>query len=138
MIVSLSFWKHSMLTTLQILTQGLALIRDPKHWVQRELAATRFGMFLLNPSSERACSWCSIGALMKAEGRDGSDGADYHAIAHLEAAMRELRYDYPNLARFNDAVSHSEVIKVWEKAIENYTRNPGCSQGTDQDPSVLD
>ncbi len=107
------------MNTLEILTQGLELIRDPKHWTQEHLARDSDGAPLHFASLAAACSWCSLGALIKV--CPEIDASYYLARRHLEQAAAPLSID-----NFNDSHTHQQVVQLWEKAIE-HARNSQSS-----------
>ncbi len=106
------------MNTLEILTKGLELIRDPKHWTKNVLAKDSENRDV-DPMAPSAVCWCSIGALVKAEG-NGMQGEAYHeALCALEAAEGAAGFYREWVSVFNDTHTHTEVVKVWEKAIEH-------------------
>lgn len=118
------------MNTLQILEAGLALIRDPNKWAQQFLALNAQNDEV-EPLDPTACSWCSIGALVKASGNPLFEG--FAEMRHLEQAIGE---NTPGIAVFNDYSTHEQVIKVWEKAIE-YARSAAQGPGPDREPGTL-
>ncbi len=100
-----------MKTTLQILTEGFELIRNPNHWTQGILAMGIEGEVYSDPTDPACTCWCSVGALMKVI--NDSDSPPIHAYKALENAAGAP------LARFNDSHTHAEVLQLWEKAIEH-------------------
>ncbi len=100
--------------TLEILKAGRALIENPAHWTQRAFAIDCGGVDV-GASSPNACSWCSIGALLKAGNHDPLTPGR----RHLEQAIEQILGFAMDLDDFNDTHTHSEVLQVWDKAIEN-------------------
>lgn len=98
----------------EILRKARELISDPTHWTQKAFARGPDGRSV-DDSDPRACSWCSLGALIKVTGENFPRGE-----LVLERAVRELHpgIDTASIVRFNDTRSHSEVLAVWDRAIE--------------------
>lgn len=110
------------MTALLILKEARALIEDPSHWTQGELARDADGCLteVLSPS---AVCWCSIGALEKvstkrtaAAERRASDVL-YEAGKYLFPLHPEGFHTTQRIARVNDNQSHAEVLAVFDDAI---------------------
>ncbi len=104
--------------TVEILKAGRALIENPAHWAKGRFAFDCH-MEEVTPGSPDACSWCSVGALIKLVNYEDR----FESRQHLEQAIRQIHSELPayqgTLEYFNDTHTHSEVLRVWDKAIEN-------------------
>jgi len=100
----------------QILEEGRALLSKPENWTQRVAARDIHGI-RVGSTEEYACSWCSYGALNKVDPDHGWQRSD--AEEHLEQAAKELQPGCVSYVHFNDSHTHSEVLQMWDKAIQN-------------------
>ena len=103
-----------MKTVLDILIAGRELISDPSRWTQgasaRDDRDNRVGA-----TAGVAVCWCSMGALHKTATAEGSTYED--AYGAMMASLSLIAPD-DGLANFNDTHTHSEVLALWDRAIE--------------------
>ena len=67
-----------------------------------------------------ACSFCSSGALLRVGLYEEDYGAAMKALAEgLPTSWMAGWADHLRVIRYNDSHTHEEVMKVWEKALEN-------------------
>lgn len=101
----------------QVLENALVLIRDEKNWT-RGVHARDKGGDPCSPSDIRACSFCSVGAVMCITGEFSPEY--FEAIKSLEYTVK---YEVPvedscfYLSAYNDAHTHDKVMQVWRKTI---------------------
>lgn len=134
------------LTTLQTLIQGRKLISDPERWVQGIYAAHRpaphaqpRSLPLTGPKGETA-SWlfpqancfCSVGAGLHVT------GAAHPTIRHARwvrlldrAAYKDT--DHKSIIAANDNMDHSQVLAIWDDAIQRAMLRPSiiCEEAAD-------
>ncbi len=109
-------------TTLEVLKQARQLISEPGHWTKGALARDK-NHKQVPPLSPDACSWCSIGAVVKVV------GSEELAVGHLIPLNVAITALHPNLpttsvgdfndGNFNRFRNHSEVLAVFDEAIKN-------------------
>jgi hypothetical protein len=114
-----------MTTAHQVLKAARALIADPKHWTQGELARDADG----NPEDEyqpEAVCFCSVGALMRAARVVGDDLNEARFGAFTQVGNITLDLRGLTIVEFNDAedTTHADVLAVFDKAIEATKGNP--------------
>lgn len=101
----------------EALIQGKSLIQNPEHWTQGAFARNREGDRRWSNDEDAVC-FCSLGAVSRVtnrlEDRTDPQGNDiyYHITHYLETAMGEP------VSTFNDEHTHTEVMAMWDKAIE--------------------
>jgi hypothetical protein len=106
-----------MTTPLDLLVEARALIAERKNWISGAYAQNEHGREV-NPRSEQACKFCSLGAIQRAYANrnivDPSVGlfVDYEARHALEKVVGSI-------ALFNDKHGHPQVLAAWDKAIES-------------------
>lgn len=102
----------------QILQAGKALIADPTNHAKGGFAFDKHGAHV-DPTSELACSFCSVGALMKVLGVSPELGHPAH-FWMIRDYLDNAAYDlFKSLTvEVNDCRTHSEVMSVWDRAIE--------------------
>jgi|SRR6478609_5560456 len=95
-----------------MLVLARAKIANPNNWTQGTPAANAFGknVCACDPS---AVKWCSYGACVAAVG----DIPDFNWYKPLEAAVKELGFT-GTVVSFNDTSTHTEVLALFDKAIE--------------------
>jgi hypothetical protein len=96
----------------EILIKAKEVIVDPKNWIQRSYALDKDNNTLYGSDKNSIC-FCSIGAIQKVLGRNKLNKA--------ENFLREAAGG--NMVDYNDNHSHSEVMEVWDKAIELSLQN---------------
>ena len=104
-----------MLTTCELLSKTLEMIRHPDTWTAEAFARTEMGAGVtwIDP---KASAWCAFGALCNAG--FGFDGK-YFTPEYYEAKKILLELtDGVDLIIWNDSHSHKDVIALFEKAIE--------------------
>lgn len=112
----------------QDLKDALALIEDPDHWSQGEMAATSSGLTLLDGNDPRADCWCALGATEKVCYKHGQSTLEDNdrqgrMISALDDAAQNL---FPrdddgsgDIVWVNDIVGHWAVVEVFQRAIED-------------------
>ena len=95
------------MTTKEALIKARKLIEKPENWTKGEPARNTEGI-RVNPTSEEAVCWCSLGALVAVE--DGLSVFTYDALA-------PYMKDY--IPAFNDSVNttHADILEAFDKAI---------------------
>ena len=101
---------------LTILEKARAILALPEHWCQQSYARSSTGEKLSDVTDPTACSWCMLGAVEKIE---DSFSVVRQVGHHLEQAARALGYRVNRIIDFNDSHTHQEVLRVFDKAIEN-------------------
>lgn len=111
------------MTVLDALIAGRALIEDPKHWTRKFNARDADGHPVWNTKTQEPISWCSLGALSKVT--EGTTKVYNGAYKVLRACVDA------GVSDFNDSHSHSEVLALWDKAIEaeRFRHSDATSQG---------
>lgn len=114
-------------TTLEILTEARNILGDPAHWTQGSYAKTGQDNsvdYSVNPESDRARCYCSIGALRRARfhltgAHDGGDDAVHVQIQTLQGHIGEPKHGMlTTLVAFNDTRTYQEVIALFDRTIE--------------------
>lgn len=88
---------------------AFALIRNPETWTQGKNARTSNGQET-DPRLKYACSYCSLGAILKYHVGNTHDAA-FSLISHFTSWCRDT-YGV-QLYRLNDESSHDEIVQVW-------------------------
>ena len=71
-------------------------------WIQRSMARTATGAILADPTDERACQFCAVGAVIRAYGRETAyDILNNKIRPHLPAHKKD-GVRFPTLMAFND------------------------------------
>lgn len=90
------------------------LIGEPERWTQGAGARDKDDTPVMT-DDDKACKWCLLGALGKAE--TVFDRPDREALFYLRDAVVSLGYNDPdNLDFFNDKNPHDVVLKVVNRA----------------------
>jgi hypothetical protein len=99
-----------------------ALIEDPKHWTQDDLALNAAGEPAI--SYEEAVCFCSMGATGCAAYRHGYANGGFDADEFLNKVAQMAGFG--TISRFNDAPArtHAEVLAAFDKAIELAEKQP--------------
>jgi hypothetical protein len=104
-----------MTTPLDVLIAGRELLADPKNWTQRTLARNKAGDAVPDPWDPKATCFCSLGAVHKVVGKGTH-------LLPLKSKVRELLHQavprHDNVVFFNDRSTHTEVLDLWDRAIE--------------------
>jgi len=107
----------------EILSEARNLLSDPDRWTQWYYARDEKGNHRQAQSKDAVC-FCSIGAIMKASGRETSihqkhTGQDLEYLAQAMRPDRQGMSVGQAITRFNDASdrSHKEVLAAFDKAI---------------------
>lgn len=100
------------MTALEIAERAYALIEDPARWTTNFFARNKQGGASVEPESQQATCWCSLGAVRRVIGPELIN-AEAEIARALEAATGEW------ITEFNDTHSHAEVLAGWRKAIES-------------------
>lgn len=93
-----------------LLMAGRMLISDPGAWTTGDYAKTAKGNGTY-ATNLKACSWCSVGALLCVDKGAGINAAYATARRHLEQQMKGA------ITVFNDTHTHAEVLAAWDRAI---------------------
>lgn len=95
-----------------VLKEAKALIIDPENWTQGCLYRNAIGDQLQNHEVDFACKFCTLGALIKAEGSIFGKARYFFGTVFDEFA------EEPGLiSEFNDSHTHEEVMEMWDKVI---------------------
>jgi hypothetical protein len=117
------------LTTLEILTQARELLSDPTKWTQHAMARDANGddkpishLYSEHPYWEGisgydpvACSWCAFGAIEKVSNMNS--GTVKYILSQTAKKLYSMR-----MPKVNDSLGHTEVLKVYDHAIEDETK----------------
>jgi hypothetical protein len=95
-----------------VILKAIALIENPEAWTQGVSARDLEGASVAS-NSQRACRWCTLGALDKAADDDNSWLAATREVR--DVMMREEKF-YRSVADFNDTHTHAEVLALLRKA----------------------
>lgn len=107
----------------EILINAKKLIEKPENWTKKYLAKDSFG-YKVEPLSEKAVCFCSVGAVKRASGfhdRNADSVYNHECVLLLNEALLQLEfYQHGVIWLFNDRfdTEHEKVIKVFDKAIE--------------------
>lgn len=101
-------------TIKQTLEIALTIVENPKQWTRGAYARQKNGD-PINPIGNKACCWCALGALIKA---DGDQDNYLKALYALNDASMQYRGISPN--KLNDLGSHAEVIEMFKRAIRSF------------------
>ena len=95
------------MTTKEILVKARKLIEKPENWTKGTNARDTEGI-AIDPKSEEAVCWCSIGALVAVE-----DILSINTFRALSPYMKQY------IASFNDAIdtTHTDILEAFDKAI---------------------
>lgn len=103
----------------ETLTAARALIDTPDKWTQGVFARDADGK-KIGYDSEKACRFCSSGALWRSVELDDfwnqADSASEN-VGFLRSKFKKTNPDYSTLAEFNDRHTHKEVMELWDKTI---------------------
>lgn len=109
-----------MSTTLDILKAARSIISDEKNWTQGTFAKDVDGMMVSAASPDATC-FCSLGAILKVMDSNlfifKTDAVKYlnkavYILGETDTPDEEDSYIY------NDTHEHSQVMLMWDKAIE--------------------
>lgn len=100
------------MTAKEILVKAKELITDPACWTQKEFARRADGTGTMAEDPEAVC-WCSLGAIRKAKIDLGVDKEAYWFVSKNLSDQT----GFQNIGKWNDSVSHEEVMVVFDKAI---------------------
>lgn len=98
----------------QTLEAARAVIADPSHWIQGELARDKDGN-TISPDHPDACQWCGYGAVAKVTNCDDNLAAKVEDA--LRAAGRSLFPGEFFATDINDVRGHEAVMDVFNEAI---------------------
>lgn len=98
--------------TSQILTEAKALIINPENWMQKDY------------TDGEGC-FCSLGAIASVMGYDLNVAGTSFDVERKADILKEVvkehnhfkRFPNQNFAGYNDAVTHTEVMDAFDKAI---------------------
>jgi hypothetical protein len=97
------------------LIKAKKLISDPKKWTQGWYAKNNHGQYTW-PAHEDAVCFCSIGAVIKIDGRPPYANAVEREAKLLDAAARKLNFG--SYIELNETSDHRTVMKMFDLAIE--------------------
>ena len=109
------------LEILKLLTESYSVIKDPKNWCQKSNSVNESGE-TVDVCDNNAAKWCSFGILMKKYSDMISSGEIdslvlVDAERLLSAACRDISgHEYYFM--YNDKNEHTEVMKMWNLAID--------------------
>lgn len=104
------FWKA---TPVDVLSRAREIISEPEHWTQGASGRDAQGV-PINVHDSRATCWCAMGAVAKAQTELKADASTgYTAYRYLDTETA--------LWTFNDSRSHSEVLAMFDEAINANT-----------------
>lgn len=113
----------------EILKAARALITSPDNWTQGSYARNAIGLTTLIASGE-ACRFCSLGAIERIMhiSRDNLRRNRDVAAGDVRKCLVQAIYKYQGgvkstIARFNDHHTHSEVLAVFDLAIDESLHN---------------
>lgn len=109
------------MTDLEIIKASRELIADKSRWCQGYYAFT-FDGIQVHGYRPVAVRWCSVGAIQRFAKDYDLEQKELHVGRirnRIERLMPALGYLGENLAVFNDAHTHEEVIQMWDHVI-NY------------------
>lgn len=101
-------------TMKQLLTEIRDTIADKKNWTQGSNARNKYGDPSPVHSSETVC-FCLTGAAAKVAG-ESNPTTDFHNM--WNELKKFLPLGFYTIPQFNDSVTHSEVIRFLNKAID--------------------
>ena len=103
------------MTDAEIFQAAFALIRNPDAWIQTVYAKDSDGCSIA-PNSERAVSFCSIGAIAHVLNKEIRMFRTVHPLeTMLDVAATEVDFASGSAGHFNDTHTHAEVVALWEK-----------------------
>lgn len=95
-------------TVVDVLVAARKLIEKPENWTTCVLSRDVDGA-PVSAFATRAFCWCSIGAIIRAEGRGHESGA---------CTLLAKAIGTDDITEFNDSHAHPEVLAAFDKAIE--------------------
>lgn len=101
---------------LELLKAGREIISNPDNWCQDGIAFAENSVLPISACDSKAVSWCSVGALYKANGRDSVDNDLMQAYCALEAMTPG-----GSIPKYNDTYTHEEVLALWDRTIAMVT-----------------
>jgi len=104
--------------TLKQLEDGVAVIREKKHWTTCAAARNAYGAHC-DVHSPRAFCFCSAGALLLVLPRGG--GVPDYGLMALGGFLRHTGAG-ENVVVYNDAHTHEEVVAAWDDTIASLRR----------------
>ena len=107
------------MTPLQTLKAARDLISDPARWTQRFKALDEFCL-PVDPTSEKAICFCSLGALQNVTGLSRYHQPVFEAAKALNRKLPiylTLGDDEADFTDFNDTHTHAEVLALFDAAI---------------------
>jgi hypothetical protein len=98
-----------------VLKKARDRITNPENWCKGTMAKTAYGVSTC-VHDEKACQWCSLGAIEYATGGLDMD-CQFALVLDVMASIKAgLEYPY-SISNFNDNSSHEEVLEVFDHAI---------------------
>ena len=113
------------MTPLEILKEARATLATPGKWTRGALARSSLKA-CVDPCSEEANAFCTVGALQRAAHVTYEPCVDAHRAAAYAQARSELRAtlasrdDVPSLTHWNDHYTrqHAEVLELFDETIK--------------------
>ncbi len=101
-----------------LLVEAFKLIQNPNNWIKghNALAANGLPIDVFDP---RAVCFCSEGALIRASAKLQSSSSDYWEAKEALVNAAPLWHRTKPLFRVNDAVTHEQLVEMWNQAIQN-------------------
>lgn len=103
------------MNTVEILKSAKAVIINPEDWTQDAFSRNKNGERLTNGYDEGGVCFCSLGAVEKVTSKPF--WSSEKAVEFLQRAACAL-FQTVNIPGINDTRTHSEVMAVWDKAIQ--------------------
>lgn len=102
---------------IDVLVKARELISVEAQWTQGAIARDADGNGLLHACSELAVCWCSHGAVSKVTVSLCDNNISAIRALNKYCRARDESGNDP-LVLLNDTVTHSEILRVWDGAIE--------------------
>lgn len=103
------------MTVVSLLQKAKARIYEEKNWTIQRLAVNVGGV-QIHPTSEGACRWCALGAIISAL-PDADTMNSAVSVLNRVIGTRDPSENLEPIAYFNDTRAHSEVLAKFDEAI---------------------
>ena len=110
------------MTILETLIAARSLIADESRWCIGSNARSFKGDKLIDAQDPQAATWCAVGALLKVV-PSGDFAAAEEALFFLHNVAHDYFGEIPSSV--NDLHGHSEVMRMYDKAIRILQANGG-------------
>lgn len=110
--------------TSEILIKAKEVIVNPENWIKHYYAYDKNRSPVGRGTHPDAVCFCSVGALQKVIG-DKGDASDIFVNTSKIRELTKVLGDVAGetITEYNDSHNHSEVMEVWDKAIELSLQN---------------